>query len=69
MRNNIMEIPVSVMSLKKLTNFLLLSDTPEDTCTCQNHGNLFLKLESMGHSYDNSFWGEVLRDTSKNSNC
>ena len=64
-----MEIPVSVMSLKKLKNFLFLSDTPGDTCKCQTHENLFLKLESMGHSYDNSFWGEVLCDTSKNSNC
>ena len=48
---------------------LLLSDTPEDTCKCQTHENLFLKLEAMFHSYDNSFWNEVLCDTSENSNC
>ena len=50
-------------------NALLLRDTPEDTCKCQTHENLFLKLKAMGHSYDNSFWGEVLSDTSENSNC
>ena len=36
-------------------NVLLLSDTPQDTCKSQIHENLFLKLEAMGHSYDNSF--------------
>ena len=49
-------------------NVLLLSDTPEDTYKRQTHENLFLKLEAMGHSYDNSLWGEVLCDTSENSN-
>ena len=49
-------------------NVLLLSNTPEETCKCQTHENLFLKLEAMGHSYDNSFWGVVLCDTSESSN-
>ena len=47
----------------------LLSDTPEDTCKCQTYENLFLKLEAVSHSYDNSFWAEALCDTSENSNC
>ena len=53
-------------------NVLLLNDTPEDTCKCQTHENLFLKLDAMGCTYDSSFWsfwGEVLCDTSENSNC
>ena len=50
-------------------NILLLSDTPEDTCKCQTHENLFLQLDAMGFHYDSSFWGEVLCDTSENSNC
>ena len=48
---------------------LLSSGTPEDTCKCQTHENLFLKLDTMGCSYDLSFWVEVLCDTSENSNC
>ena len=50
-------------------NILLLSDTLEDTCKCQTHENLFLQLDAMGFHYDSSFWGEVLCDTSENSNC
>ena len=49
-------------------NVLLLSDTPEDTCKCQTHKNLFLKLDAMGCSYGSSFWGEVLCGTSESSN-
>ena len=65
------EAMCSMSTFTKLrpTNALLLSDTPEDTCKSQTHENLFLKLKAMGHSYDNSFWGEVLSDTSENSNC
>ena len=40
-----------------------------DTCKCQTRENLFLKLDAMGCSYDSSFWGEVLFDTSEYSNC
>ena len=50
-------------------NVLLLSDTLEDTCQCQAHENLFLKLEAMGHSYASSSCGEVFCYTSENSIC
>ena len=50
-------------------NVLLLDDIPEDTCKCQTHENLFLKLEAMGDSYEGSFWTQVLCDTTENSDC
>ena len=54
----------SVFCKLRLKNVLPLSDTPEDTCQCQTHENLFLKLDAMGCSHDSSFWGEVLYNTS-----
>ena len=53
---------MSTFTNRRPKNVLLSSDTPEDTCKRQTHENLFLKLEAMGHSYDDSFWGEVLCD-------
>ena len=50
-------------------NVLLLGDTPKDQCKCQNHENMFMKLEAMGKQYESSFWEEILCDTSENSIC
>ena len=60
---------LSVFYKVRPKNILLLSETPEDTCKCQIHGNLFLKLDVMGYNYDLSFFCEVLCDTSENSSC
>ena len=60
---------LSVFCKLRPKNVLLLSATPEDTCKCQTHENLFLKLDELGRSCDSSFLGEVLCDTSENSNC
>ena len=50
-------------------NVLLLFDTPKEQCRCQIYKNLFMKLEAMGCSYDNNFWGNVLCEVSENSKC
>ena len=50
-------------------NVLLLVDAPKEQCKCQIHEKFFMKLEAMGCSYDNNFWGNVLCDVSENSNC
>ena len=48
---------MSTFTKLRSKNVLLLSGTPEDTSKCQTNENLFLKLEAMGHSSYNSFWG------------
>ena len=48
---------------------LLLFDTPKEQCKCQIHENFFMKLDAMGCSYDNNFWGKLLCDVSENSKC
>ena len=55
---------ISVFCKLRPKNVLPLSDTPDDTCQCQTHENLFLKLDAMGCSHDSSFWAEVLYNTS-----
>ena len=50
-------------------NVLLLVDTPNEQCKCQIHENFFMKLEAMGCSYDNDFWGIMLCDVSEKSKC
>ena len=50
-------------------NVLLIGHTPRDQCKSVTHEKFFLKLDAMGYTKEKTFWEEILRDVSENSQC